>query len=306
MNSTIKIITATFLMMSPYFLVAQENGSAKKKGMSLTAININLISGGFAYSSLTNNDYMDLYNNVEDNTYFITDPENYEQGFFTGFGAGYMPSIMLGFTPRKKGTGEFNFNREFRIKAGANIGARRTFGFNREIRTPYDTLMSSVGRPPVYVDSVYTHDAYYTENMFELTIGLSYLFKTNAEKRWYAYFGIGAEYGFAVQNSVQGWESENYYFTNVDNELYNYGSSAYESNNFTTRSTSTMQFIRAYAPLGVNFRISNNNNFFKHFNLFVEFNPGVEVQMLSGQKTYINPYVGLSFAGIRYAIHYQN
>jgi hypothetical protein len=51
----------------------------------------------------------------------------------------------------------------------------------------------------------------------------------------------------------------------------------------------------------VNFRIARKEqSFFNNVYLWFEMNPGVEVQMVSNDKTYINPYYGVALLGVSY------
>ena len=62
-----------------------------------------------------------------------------------------------------------------------------------------------------------------------------------------------------------------------------------------------MQFVRVYLPIGLSIRLSKKTeSFFNHVDLYTELNPGVEIQMLSSDKTYANPYIGFAFIGFNY------
>lgn len=110
----------------------------------------------------------------------------------SGFGRGFSPQISIGLTPFSKKLGKLNYKRDFKIAIGANFGGRRSFFFSQQESFPYDTLSSSVGNPDIIVDSVHFSNQSYIETVYELKIGLSYLFKTDASKRWYLYVGIGS------------------------------------------------------------------------------------------------------------------
>ena len=130
---------------------------------------------------------------------------------------------------------------------------------------------------------------------------LSYLFKTNASKRWYLYAGVGGEYGFSFQDYVTINHSEGYFLNGPYSRNYYSDTSGNFSNNSTkTKLTSNTHFVRLYIPLGVNFRIANNNDFFKHINIYTQFSPGIELQIVTGVETYTNPYIGVAVLGFRY------
>ena len=59
-------------------------------------------------------------------------------------------------------------------------------------------------------------------------------------------------------------------------------------------------FVRAYIPMGINFRLSDNNSFFKHVNIYSEFSPGIEFMFVKNEDAYINPYMGVAIVGFSY------
>jgi hypothetical protein len=62
-----------------------------------------------------------------------------------------------------------------------------------------------------------------------------------------------------------------------------------------------MHFIRSSIPLGVNFRIARKEkSFFNKVYLWGELNPGLEVQIVPDDKTYVNPYFGMAWLGVTY------
>jgi len=302
--STIKKIVLAFVVAITISGVAaqdtEENNA--KKGMRITAFNIDLGFNG-SYAVLTVDDYLKMKNTAVDQSEFISNPEDYSLDSYSGSGGGFAPSISLGFTPYSKKRGAYNYNREFRIKLGGSFGGRRSFFFSQSESFPYDTLTSSIGNPDIYIDSVYYNNPTYVETISEINIGLSYLFKTNASKRWHFYAGVGAEYGYAFQDYVTINHSEGYYgtgsYNNYNSNYYN-NNNNYSDNTSKSKLTSNTHFVRMYIPLGINFRIANNNDFFKHLNIYSQFSPGMEFQIVTGVETYTNPYIGVAVVGLRY------
>jgi hypothetical protein len=295
-----KIVLAFVVVISISSVAAQANKEdSTKKRMRITAFNIDF---GFSASNpvLTVNDYFKMKNTAVDQSQFISNPEDYSLNSYSGSGGSFVPSISLGFTPYSKKRGEHNYNREFRIKLGGSFGSGRSFFFSQNETFPYDTLTSAIGNPDIYIDSVYFHNISYVENISEINIGMSYLFKTNAKKRWYLYAGVGAEYGFAFQDYVTIDDDEGYYGTRTNNNNNNFNNNNYSYNSTKTKLTSNTHFVRMYIPLGINFRIANNNNFFKHVNIYSQFSPGIEFQIVTSVETYTNPYIGIAVIGFRY------
>jgi len=305
-----KIAIAIIFATSTIGVVAQDTKDDNtKKGMTITAFNFEF-GTNWSYSVLTNDDYLMMRNTAVDQSLFISNPEDYDLSYFSGNGGSFAPSVSIGLTPYSKKLGALNYNRELRIKLGGSFGGRRSFFYSDKNSFPYDTLSSSVGNPDILIDSVHYSNFSYIETVSEINIGASYLFKTDASKRWYFYTGVGAEYGFAFQDYVTINESEYSYLEDSENASsspyyspYYYNIGNYESKSSKSKLTSNSHFVRVYIPLGVNFRITNKDNFFRHTNLYMQFSPGIEFQIVTGVDTYVNPFLGWVFLGFRYTIN---
>jgi len=303
-----QVTTAIVFALISLGIKAQENKEEEsKKGMQITAFNIDF---GFYSSSilLTNDDYFKMKNSAVDQSEFISNPEDYNiASYSSNTSGGFAPSASLSFTPYSKKKGALNYNHEFRIKLGGSFGNNRSFYYYRDETHPYDTLSSAIGNPDIIIDSVYFDSPSYVETINEINIGLSYLFKTNAAKRVYIYAGIGAEYGLVLQDYVTTVREDGYYLKNNSDDFYvapyhDENTDQFGFSSTKTKLTSNTHFIRMYIPLGINFRIANNNNFFKHINIYTQFSPGVEIQIVTGVETYTNPFIGVAVVGLRYTI----
>ena len=297
-------IILSFLMLFS-FLQAQDN-AGKKEGWKVTSFSVSM---GFAgvYLTNTNTDYDNMKNSVEDPDLFV-DPSgfNSDQFYPSGGGNGSF-RINMGLTPYSKKRGEYRNNRELRFSVGSNFGRRHSFSFYQNESFPVDTFHSVNGKPDIYADSAHYTSSYYDERFTDLNFGISYLFKTDVRKRVFLYTGIGGEYGITLNYYVTAdyYESSSIYYHdgNTSENIYPYnyysGDYDYNSSNNTTKMKNPAQFIRAYIPLGIDFRFSNNNSFFKHVHIYTELNPGIEFQILAGQ-TGVNPYFGVALVGLRY------
>jgi hypothetical protein len=102
-------------------------------------------------------------------------------------------------------------------------------------------------------------------------------------------------------------QSEGYYFEsseNSPNENDYYGFSGdYDFESYRSKLTTNSHFLRFYVPLGINFRIANKNEFWRHFNLYAQGSGGIELQFVSnGGDTYVNAFGAFAFLGVRYTI----
>jgi hypothetical protein len=292
------------LAINPRHAHAQstENNSRFK----ISAVNVDFGVQG-TFNALTNSDYLRLRSTAEDQTRFISNPQDYTLELLSGSGGSFAPNISIGLSPYSKKKGKYNRNHELRLKLGSGFGLRRSFVYTREVKTPFDTLSSSIGNPDTYVDSVYYHNPSYSEVVYELNLGVTYLFKTNTEKRWHFYTGFGTEYGIAFQSFAAILNEEGYYLAdgaNSPNSISFRGiPDDNESQTYRSALTTNSQFLRFYVPLGLNFRIANKNEFWRHFNLYIQTSGGMELHFVSnGGDTYTNAFGALAFLGVRYTI----
>jgi hypothetical protein len=287
-------------------MLAFSQGNTDSSRFKISAVNVDF-GGNGVFAPLTTSDYIMLRNSAADQSQFITNPEDYTLEFFSGGGGSFAPSISIGLSPYSKKRGKYNHNQELRLKLGGGFGLRRSFVYSNEVKTPYDTLTSSAGNPDLFLDSVYFHNPSYAESIYELNIGATYLFKTNTAKRWHFYTGFGAEYGIAFQSYASIINNEGYYFTNGANspntsEFYAF-SNDNETQSYRSQLNTNSHFLRFYVPLGINFRIANKNEFWRHFNLYAQGSGGMELQFVSnGGDTYVNTFGAFAFFGVRYTI----
>jgi hypothetical protein len=303
---------------------AQENNS-KKPCMKVSSFSSSLGFGG-ALTSNTNDDYYTLKNTVENPGIFIDitnykagDPDfgynmlfNNNNGFsYHSVGSGNGNLLFnLGLTPYSKKLGKYRENREIRISLGGSLGTRNNFYYYQNNAFVIDTYQSGNG-DIVYADSVINKYYSYTLDFSEINIGFSYLFKTDVNRIVHFYTGIGANYGLSLRSSVTAYEDiyrSVIYYNEFDkpteeelNYYYNEDQYDHTSSTYVSNQKSPMQFGRIYIPLGIEVKLSKKpTSFFSHADLYAELNPGVEFQVLPGEKTYANPYFGMAFIGFRY------
>jgi hypothetical protein len=167
------------------------------------------------------------------------------------------------------------------------------------------------GNGVFYADSSIRNDYSYSLDFTEMNIGLSYLFKTDVKRKAHFYAGIGINYGITIRSIVSyyhnTYKSVYFYHDNdkpLDDGIFyygNYNNDGYTESYSSTKLKNPMQFARAYIPIGFSLRLSNKtSSFFNHVNLYTELNPGVELQVLSPDDTYINPQMGAAIIGFNY------
>jgi hypothetical protein len=304
------------------FVNAQEKTS-KTPCLRVSSFSSSLGFGG-AMTSNTDADYYILKNAVENPDLFVditgmkTSSSSWGYNgmgdfggmYYTGGGSGNGNLLFnLGLTPYSKKLGKYRENRELRLSIGGSLGTRNNFFYYDNNSFVIDTFQSVSGNNIVYADSVINKHYSYTLDFSDINFGASYLFKTDVKRTVNFYAGIGFNYGIALRSSVS-YNEDTYrtvrYYNEFDkpsdDEVYfsndNY-STSYSSS--TTNLKSPMMFARVFIPIGLNINLSKKpESFWSHVSLYTELNPGVEFQILSSEKTYANPYVGVGFIGFRY------
>ena len=278
-----------------------------------------------AITSNTNSDYYNLKGAVEDPSLFI-DITGYskEDRDWSSNGMQYGPggisymgtfsgsmAVNLGLTPYSKKLGKYNENREFRFSLTSNIGVRNTFNYYDNYTFVIDTFQSVNGNGTVYADSSIFKNYYYELNFTEVNFGMSYLFKTDINRRVHFYTGAGFNYGITLKSTVNVSEYINrsvYYYnqynkpTEEESGIYGFvDNNHYSDKYYDTKLKNPMQFVRVYIPFGLSLRLSKKEaSFFNHANLYTEFNPGIEFQIIGSGTSYVNPYFGFAFIGFNY------
>lgn len=278
-----------------------------------------------AMTSNTNSDYYNLKAAVEDPGLFVdvtgfskSDNDWTSNGMHFGPGGfSYMGSfsgsmaVNLGLTPYSKKLGKYRENRELRFTITGNTGVRNSFNYYHNNTFVIDTFQSVSGNGTVYADSSIFSNYYYELDFTELNFGLSYLFKTDVNRRVHFYAGIGINYGIALKStvSVSEYIDRSIYYYNqynkpTEDESGIYGfidDNGYSDNYYDTKLTNPMQFVRAYIPFGLSLRLSKKEaSFFNHVDLYTEFDPGIEFQLIGSGTSYANPYFGFAFIGFNY------
>lgn len=295
--------------------LAMTNMSGQETSNPKMKVNSFGSSLGFAgtYISNTTADYKSLAANVDDPKMFV-DLKKWEKSKYNyDIGGNGDLQFYLGLTPYNKRKGEYRENRELRLNLGFSFGARRTFSYFQRNTFTYDSYTSGSGSM-VYADSSYFTRMMYAESFYGISLGASYLFKTNPERRFHFYTGVGFEYSLALRSfvSVKKYNEDKQYYYSEGNKPQ-LGEPELEWKNFrdkdesgdtellTTNMKGTLMFFRPYIPLGVNFRISNRTqSFFNAVYLFTEIKPGIEIQVVGNETTYFNPYIGVAMLGFTY------
>jgi hypothetical protein len=193
---------------------------------------------------------------------------------------------------------------QLRIGLGYFSGSNLRSSFDREDIERYDTLVSKKTGQFVYLDSVNRRTFFLNNFSQQLRIDASLIFRTNLDKRWSVFTGIGISSGilFNAKTEIQFLQtvtpehpdpydlddsfSDNVYGARIVHYIENHGN----KNRFV---------VSAFIPSGIDLRIGKSNEILKKIHLFYEFRFGMNVNYIPELRNTTNSMIQHS-VGLRY------
>lgn len=208
-------------------------------------------------------------------TILAKDYSGFNSGNYNSVNSNQTFSALLGINFKNKP------NRQLRV--GLNYLSKTNFtgSAGREDIYPYDTLTSSQTGQQYFLDSTNSKHVYMSQEMEQLSFDASFIFRTDAEERWSFYGGLGLMLGYSF-NAVT------YISYSANSSMASYTSEYDNSNNDSEHEQFRNKYFlitAAYLPLGVNFRIGKDNNFWSRIHLFYELRPTISVASIPEWNT---------------------
>lgn len=213
--------------------------------------------------------------------------------YFSYYGSGnFKAGIGLQFRNKEKS----GFRNHMELRLGVAYSGYNGYSSynNNRTYTPYDTLVSQQTGSEYYIDSVSVEYASVRHTFDLLSFDASLIFRTNSEARWSLYGGLGASFGTSL-----------YANTYVSNGLYSYLTGAttggsYQTHSSTdgdyeTYSNSSNSSFTVYVPVGLDFRVANNNQFFNKLHFYTEVTPSFSLRNINSYETIKSPAIGINF-----------
>jgi hypothetical protein len=278
MMKNLKLLLAAALTFGVFALSAQDNTSIGTSKVSVTDVYINFGSFGekVAYGSL--DDFRKL---APQSDMLARDLSSYDQqasgSYFNG-GTLFVASLGLKF--KKKDGNDYRANPQLRIGISYFSSTPLTAGLTRTESFVVDTLVSTVTGEVVLQDSVVNESYNMSYIADQLRLDAALIFRTNPEARWSLYGGIGLAAGVSINPRTEVFYSN----WNFDEE-FNSGYGNYESERFNNQ---TSFGLLAYLPLGLDFRLGKNQEFWKRLHLFYEISPGLNMTFIPELNTATN------------------
>jgi len=228
----------------------------------------------FPESRLLNQDFSQYENNV---------------GYTFNQSSSFYAAMAIDFLD--KATGQYRPNIQFRVGVGITPITGLGSYYSNESRFRFDTLNTS---QPIYVDSIYSRSTGMSYSASNVNLDLSFLVRTSPENRWVLYSGIGVSGGITLDSYVEinHYSNSRLQSTDIENSYYESQSSASERE-FKRMDPGFAGSV--YLPLGVSYRLSEKNDFWRKVNLVVEGRPMVEWNQIPELGLYTNTTFMASF-----------
>jgi hypothetical protein len=159
----------------------------------------------------------------------------------------------------------------------------------KESRRTIDTLISQNTGQAYPLDSIYRDHYNLRYNTQQIKLDLSLIFRTDPQIRWGFYTGFGGTIGTTIntktsierfqRNSTSTHDRESPYIFAPNSE------SQLDNESFINKNH---MVYSAYIPLGIDFRMSKKNEFWKKIHLFYEMQLTLNITPIPELRTFTN------------------
>jgi hypothetical protein len=207
--------------------------------------------------------------------------------------------LEMGLNPWSKKLGEYNKKRELTIGlyySGSNLEDRFHESFTS---TQGDTFTFNTIKYQTDTVARTTQSNVVKANVIGASI--QYLFKTDPERRFSLFTGIGIDVAVSITARVHERYTKDsavvlsFSGTNPDligNYEFDKGDFLGNEEQRSSISSNPYVFTSVFVPFGVNFRLCKKKDIWNQMSLFMKGNMGLEAEMVVGGKPHFNPYMG--------------
>lgn len=207
-------------------------------------------------------------------------------------------TFEMGFNPYCKKLGDYNKKQEFVFGffySGSDLANQNSEKFS-----------STVGDTFSFHQVLYQNDTMirsrsdYRESANVLGVTAKYLFKTDPERRFSLFTGIGLKFACTVTSRVYKRNSEdtavviNYYNVKPNFGLFDDANNIGTSDTWYRGKAETTLFTSVFAPFGVNMRLCKKKEIWNQMNIFMQGIVGLELETKVKGGTHLNPFMGCS------------
>lgn len=280
---------AALILITGIQLFAQDESLPRIKAGDI------LIQTGFSTYSYPNFTLSDFKTLAPGSDLLNNDLSQYSLGSYNWNGCStFAASIGLRFLD-KEGK-NYKLNPVVRIGIIYNGFCNSNLYYSKEDAFPYDTLTSSATGDIYLIDSVFNSSYSMNYNSSDLGLSFSADFSTNNENRvtLFAGVGISASLSTLTETTVNRYE----YSTMSYDETPEYWiSSGFDdsSEEFESFSNKTFAHFSAGIPLGIDFRLGKDNEFWRQLHFVYEIRPVLNIVSIPELKTYTGTGVSNMF-----------
>lgn len=302
MKKNIFILILLFVFASSY---AQEQ--SKQPFVRLSSFQI---SQGIGVQNIDHSvSFEDFKKISSDQDIFNRDLSDYNTNTLFGNNSFVMPHFeaLAGFQFLNKNK-SYNPQRELQIGIGFGQYQIDGFSFFKHEAFATDTFVSGTGEQ-IIRDSIRNYHQYYDHYADMMTISVNYMFKSNTTKRLYAYTGIGLRTGFSLNSVVEsGYHESERSEIRENNSLHghiSYWGYDNEDSEYDNRDAHSIFTANLHLQFGLNMRISNKREFWKHWNVYTNY--GIGLNYMDAGPDFSSTGIGHNIQfGVRYTLDGQS
>jgi hypothetical protein len=283
-------IVVLALMLSVYGSVqAQENKSSDENKTQVSEIYVQ--PGLYVGQSptLTLDDYKML---APGSSLLNQDLSGYNSSNNYGVTGSFALAMAVGITFKDKNGTTAKKNPVLRVGITYNSVSFDDLSYSKSESFAHDTLTSSQTGEMYFIDST-VYSGYNMNHKYDqLSVDASLLFRTDPTARWHLFGGVGATAGISLisKTEISYYESNSIDQINGNYDTYGGKFSKYHNDYYGDKDTETFRNenvygFSGYIPIGVDFRISNKNEFFKNVHLYYEVRPKVSFNTVPELRT---------------------
>ena len=224
-------------------------------------------------------------------------------GFTNSFGTnfssqtGFSGGVGIQFLNRKDQT--VRANPTLRLGLSYRNGEVLYGSLSKETTAVIDTLTSSQTGAELYLDSTYYESISMSANREVLMLDASLIFESHPGSRWTLFGGAGIAAGYSFNATTDIFYNNYYDVQTAVNGSPGFVDPNFDNSNFKSeRFRNDESFVgEIYLPLGVDFKVGKEREFWKKIHLFYEVRPGMQFstipELRSVVRTQIHQGIGL-------------
>jgi len=207
--------------------------------------------------------------------------------------------LEMGLNPWSKKLVDYDKKRELTIGlfySGSNLEDR----FHEEFAsTPGDTFSFNTVKYQTDTIARIRNSFVIKANVLGASVG--YLFKTDPEKRFSLFTGVGIDFAYAITARIYERYTKDsaviLSFNGTNNDFisdqeFDHGNFLGSEENKSDIKAEPTMFSSIYVPFGINFRLCKKKDIWNQMNLFMKGNLGMEAEIVVGGKSHFNPFMG--------------